>query len=293
MKKTLLFGGSGFLGNIFLRENPDMISVGRTHPGEHITNRHIELNSMDELSVLDDVEFDNVIFLIGNSNHHLLNNDGMLGFEYNVLPLKKVLHYMQHRNLNKFVCFSTILLYGNDPKNRPVNEKDDLYPYQNEYIFSKHMAEEVVKFYENRVPIINVRLCNIYGDTALVRPDLVPTLVKDILTTDNPTIWNDKPRRDFIFTSDAAEAIMLLMDTKYTGDINIGSGSTTSVSNVVSILEELSGKKVAVEGRPVSGVMEFIADISLLQGLTGWTAKHTLREGLEKTYNTMKNDLDK
>ena len=270
-----------------------MISIGRTHPGEHITNRHIQIDNTDDLSILDGVEFDNVIFLVGNSNHHLLNNDGMLGFEYNVIPLKKTLHYMQSRNLNKFVCFSTILLYGNEPKNRPVNENDDTYPYQNEYIFSKHMAEEVVKFYEGRVPVINVRLCNIYGDTALVRPDLVPTLVKDMLTTDNPTIWNDKPRRDFIFTSDAAEAIMLLMDTDYTGTINIGSGHTTGVSNVVSILEDLSGKKIAVEGRPVSGVMEFIADITLLRSLTNWSAKHTLREGLEKTYETMKNDINK
>ena len=34
MKKTILFGGSGFLGHIFLREYSDIISVGRNHPSQ-------------------------------------------------------------------------------------------------------------------------------------------------------------------------------------------------------------------------------------------------------------------
>lgn len=39
--------------------------------------------------------------------------------------------------------------------------------------------------------------------------------------------------------------------------------------------------------------MEFVADISLLKKLTGWEPKFTLRDGLIKTYDTMKNNLNK
>lgn len=291
MKKTLLFGGSGFLGHIFLREYPEIISAGRNHPGPDITNRHIDIPDMDSLHLLDDVEFDNVIFLIGNSNHHEINSSCMMGMEYNVIPLKKILHYLQNRKIEKFVCFTSILLYGNEPKGRPVNESDEIYPYQNEYIFSKYLAEQVVEFYKERIPIINVRLCNIYGDTSLIRPDLVPTLIHDVLTKENPTVWNMEPKRDFIFTTDAASAIVKLLDTDFTGNINLGSGSMSSIGDIAKIIEEISGKKITSLNKKVTGVMEFVADISLLKKLTGWSPKYSLREGFIKTYSIMKANL--
>ncbi len=295
MKKTILFGGSGFLGHIFLREYPDIVSVGRNHPsqyGSEIKNTHIYIPDMDNLHLLDDIEIDNVIFLIGNSNHHEINSSCMMGIEYNVIPLKKILHYLKGRKINKFVCFTSILLYGNEPKGRPVNENDEIFPYQNEYIFSKYLAEQVVEFYKNEIPIINIRLCNIYGDTSLMRPDLVPTLIKDVLTKENPTVWNTKPKRDFIFTTDAASAIVKLLETDYVGNINLGSGSMSSIGDIVKIIEDISGKKITSLNKEVSGVMEFVADISLLKKLTGWHPKHSLKEGFEKTYNIMKKNIE-
>ncbi len=288
MAKTLLFGGSGFLGHIFLREYPDVISVGRTHPGPDISNTHIHIPDMDNLQLLDNIEFDNVIFLVGNSNHHLINSSCMMGIEYNVIPLKKVLDYLQHRNIKKFVCFTSILLYGNEPKGRPVNEQDEIYPYQNEYIFSKFLAEQIVEYYKSKIPIINIRLSNIYGDTSLIRPDLVPTLIHDVLTKENPTVWNLEPKRDFIFTTDAANAIMKIIETDYTGHLNLGSGTMSSIADIVKIVEEISGKKIISLNKKVQGVMEFVADTSLLKELTGWEPTYTLKEGLIKTYNIMK-----
>lgn len=295
MKKTILFGGSGFLGHIFLRDYPEIISVGRNHPsqpGSEITNQHIYMPDMDSLHLLDDVEFDNVIFLIGNSNHHEINSSCTMGLDYNVIPLKKILHYLKDRKIEKFVCFTSILLYGNEPKGRPVNEGDEIFPYQNEYIFSKYLAEQVVEFYKEEVPIINIRLCNIYGDTSLIRPDLVPTLIKDVLTKEEPSVWTKEPKRDFIFTTDAAEAIVKLLDTDYTGTINLGSGTMSSIGDITNIIEDISGKKISSLNKKVTGVMEFVADITLLKSLTGWEPKHSLREGFEKTYDIMKGNIE-
>ena len=42
------------------------------------------------------------------------------------------------------------------------------------------MLEEVVKFYQPKIPSIIVRLSNIYGYSKLKRPDLVPTLMQNI-----------------------------------------------------------------------------------------------------------------
>ncbi len=292
MGKTILFGGSGFLGDVFLRQNPDIISVGRTKPFSEVNNMHIQMDSIDDLSVLDDVEIDNVIFFIGNSNHHLLNNSCMDGIEYNVLPLKKALHYFQNRNINKFVCLTSILLYGEEPKGRPVNEQDTIHPFTNEYIFSKYLAEQVVEYYLYRgMKIINIRISNIYGATSLMRPDLVPMLMHDALTKDNPTVWNTAPQRDFIFASDAVDAIEKLMKTNFVGYLNLGSGKMHSVGEVVNIIEELSGKKIISLNKPVTGVMKFVTDTKLVESLTGWKPSHTLREGLEKTFFAMKKNI--
>ena len=294
-KKTILFGGSGFLGNIFLREYPDIISVGRREPGQGRDNSKHIYCTMDDLSPLDDIDFDNVIFLVGNSNHHQINSNCMMGIEYNVIPLKKILHYLKKSNkkINKFICFTTILLYGSEPKGRPVNASDEIYPYQNEYVFSKFLAEQVYEFYKKDIPIINIRLCNIYGDTSLIRPDLVPTLVYDSITKDEPTIWNRNPKRDFIFTVDAASAIMKLLKTDYTGYLNLGSGETSSVGDIVDIISELSNKQIKSLDIPVDGVMEFKTDISLLEKLTNWKSKFSLKEGLLRTFNTMKSELNR
>ena len=102
-----------------------------------------------------------------------------------------------------------------------------------------------------------------------------------------------KPKRDFIFTTDAAEAIVKLLDTDFTGTINLGSGNMTSIEDISIIIERISGKKINSLNKNVDGVMEFVADISLLKNLTGWKPKHSLKDGFEKTYNTMKENLKK
>ena len=286
--KTILFGGSGFLGPIILERYPNIVSVGRTPPPPYIKNKHIQVEDLGDLEALDSLDFDKVIFLIGSSNHHLINTHPSMGFDCNVLPLKKVLYYMQKRKLKKFVCFTTILLYDVNKMTLPVDEAQPINPYINEYVFSKYASEEVVRFYADKVPAIVVRFSNIYGPTKLIRPDVVPTLIQNVLSLSEVSVWNKKPVRDFLYLDDAAEAIVKLMDTDYAGIVNLGTGESVSIARITEILEELSGKKIADLGKEVSGPMNFRCDISLVKKLTGWQPKHTIEEGLRLTYERMK-----
>lgn len=289
---TVLFGGSGFLGPIILEKYPQVISIGRTPPPPYITNRHIQIDSIDDLAILDSEEINNVIFLIGSSDHHYLNSSVTTGIDLNVYPLKKVLAYFSARKLNKFVCFTTILLYDVKKMTLPVGENQILYPYLNEYVFSKFLSEKVVEFYADKVPSIIIRCSNIYGPTKLVRPDLVPTLVQKILSPNEASVWNKKPVRDFIYLEDAADAIMLLMDTQYTGPVNLGTGHPSSIGQIADILKDCSGKETIDLNMEVSGPMNFCCDISLLNHLTGWRPKYTIEEGIKKTYYRMQEWAD-
>ena len=288
MTKTLLFGGSGFFGPVILSKDKNIISVGRTKPPSYCKNKHIQIDNLDELNKLDELEFDNVIFLIGSSNHHEINLNIDMGIDFNVYPLNKALDYFSKKKLKKFICFTTILLYDQKKLVIPVDETQDINPYANKYIFSKYLSEEIVKFYQNKVPSIIVRLSNIYGYTELRRPDLIPTIMQDVFEKEKVEIWSNKPKRDFIFTEDAAEAVLKILDTDFTGIVNLGSGKMSSLKLISEIIEDLSGKKIISKNQPVSGPMEFNTNIKRISELTGWEPKFDIKKGLEKTFKIMK-----
>ena len=293
MNKTLLFGGSGFFGPVILSKDKNIISVGRTKPPLYCQNKHIQIKDLDELYKLDDLDFDKVIFLIGSSNHHDINLNIDMGIDFNVYPLNKALDYFSKRNLKKFICFTTILLYDQKKLALPVDEGQDINPYANKYIFSKFLSEQIVKFYENSVPSIIVRLSNIYGYTELRRPDLIPTIMQDVFEKEKVEIWSNKPKRDFIFTEDAADAVLKLLETDFTGIINLGSGKMSSLKLISEIIENLSGKKIISKDQPVSGPMEFNTNIKKISKITGWEPKFDIQKGLEKTFNIMKSYYSK
>ena len=288
MAKTILFGGSGFFGPVILKKNPEIISIGRTRPSEDIINNHINISSLDELNVLDDIKFDKVIFLIGSSNHHEINKKVTMGLDFNVYPIKKILTYLSKREIKKFICFTTVLLYDANKMILPVSENQKIDPYINDYVFSKYLSEEIVRYFSSKIPSIIVRLSNIYGYTRLIRPDLVPTIMQKIFLKDEIKIWSSKPKRDFIFVEDAADAVIKLLNTDHNGVINLGSGEMNSIEKITNYVEKLSGKKIISENKKVSGPMELIVDISLIKRLTGWRPAYSLEEGLEKTFNIMK-----
>tara|TARA_B110000037_G_scaffold104968_1_gene122152 strand:+ start:707 stop:1582 length:876 start_codon:yes stop_codon:yes gene_type:complete len=288
MKKTILFGGSGFFGPIILKKYPNIISVGRTRPPKELKNKHIQINNLNNLKKLDQINFDKVIFLIGSSNHHKINKNINIGIKYNFDPLIKIMEYLKNRKIKKFLCFTTILLYKNEKPGIPVSEKNKTNPYENNYIFSKHLMEEVVNFYKDFVPSIVVRLNNIYGYTKLKRPDLVPTIMQDIFKKKTISVWSTKPVRDFIFAEDAAEAVVKLVNSKYKGVVNVGTGKSHSVDKLISVISGVSGKKIKSKNIPVTGPYKLLTNIGLLKKITKWKAKHSFKQGLVKTYKIMK-----
>ena len=272
---------------IILEKFPEIVSVGRSKPPGHLSNKHVHIDDLENLSLLDELKIEKVIFLIGSSDHHFLNKSPKAAFDQNVYPLKLVLDYFKHRNLKKFLCFTTILLYDRNKMTLPVDEGQALAPFVNEYVFSKYISEQVVEFYKEYVPINVIRCSNIYGPTKLLRPDLIPTLIQNIFVQDIVEVWSKKPVRDFIFLEDAAEAMIALLDTDFVGPVNLGTGESASIGEIANMLTAISGKEIIDLDLNVDGPMVFRCDISRLQKLTAWRPKHTLEQGIEKTFFTM------
>ena len=170
----------------------------------------------------------------------------------------------------------------------PVDEAQNIDPYINKYVFSKYLSEQIVQYFAKSIPSIIVRLSNIYGYTRLKRPDLVPTIMQDVFEKENVKIWNDEPKRDFIFTEDAADAVLKLIDSKFQGTVNLGSGKMSSIKDMCRIISNISGKEIVSENKKVSGPMEFVTDISQIKKITDWEPKYDIQRGLKKTYEVMK-----
>ena len=287
---TVLFGGSGFLGPYILRMCPEMISVGRNPPPT--PNRHVPVASLADLDALRDVPFDKVVYIIGNTDHHNLEKDTIprgepTAFDYHLIPLVQTLEQLKGRPIRKFIHFSSILLYDDKKITLPVSEHAPIDPYKNRYVLSKYLAEEASRFYARSMPMITVRLSNIYGPTPLVRYDLVHVLCRTLLAEGRAKVWSLRPERDFIYVEDVAEAVVKLLDSAYAGTLNLGTGTMTPVRRVVELLRELSGCPIEDRDVPVQGPMRFQCDMTTLNRSIDWRPRVGIEEGVRRTLEEM------
>lgn len=287
--KTILIGPTGFLGTSFLEKDPTIIGVGRNPLPNHLTNKFFYIESDKNFSMLDDLDFQNVIFLIGSSDHHKLNINPTLAIEKNVFALSRFLWYLKaaKRKVNKIINFTTMLQYDKSKMKLPCDESQPRNPSANNYVMSKYISELITQQHRDTFDIIDVRISNVYGPTKLIRPDIVPSIIWSLIHKKSASVWTKKPIRDFIFVDDAIDSVLKLIKSKFSGTVNLGTGIGSSVGQLCTYLEELSGIEIVDQNIKVPGHMEFFQDISLLKSLINWTPKYSLKEGLTKTYNTM------
>ena len=289
INKTILIGPTGFLGPSFLEKDESIIAVGRSQIPKHLNNDFFNIVSDETFSMLDDLDFQNVIFLIGSSDHHVLNNNPTLAIEKNVLALSRFLWYLKKskRKINKIINFTTMLQYDSHRMTLPCDESQPRNPYVNNYVMSKYMSELITEQHRDTFNIIDVRISNVYGPTRLLRPDIVPSTIWSLIHNKSASVWTKKPIRDFIYVEDAIDAVLKLIDSDFSGTVNLGSGVGSSIKELCICLEELSGIKISDKKMKVPGHMEFYQDISKLKSIIDWKPKFSLKEGLTNTYNKM------
>lgn len=104
---------------------------------------------------------------------------------------------------------------------------------------------------------------------------------------DSVTLWGTgTPRREFLHVDDCAEACLFLLKS-YSGDqfVNIGSGSDVTISELASLIRDVTGFTGSVEydaSRP-DGTPRKLMSSARINGM-GWTPRISLREGIEQTY---------
>ena len=103
------------------------------------------------------------------------------------------------------------------------------------------------------------------------------------------------PKREFLHVDDLAEASLFLMEN-YKGEeiLNVGMGKDISIKELGLIVKDITGFKgdIVFDSSKPDGTPRKLLDISRIKKL-GWTAKISLREGIESTYKWFLDNIDK
>ena len=106
-------------------------------------------------------------------------------------------------------------------------------------------------------------------------------------------LWGDgSARREFLHVDDLAEALLICME-RYDSEeiINIGTGEDVTIKELAEMIVEITGYKNDYEwdtSKP-NGTPRKVLNVDKVKSL-GWEPKISLREGLESTYEWMKNN---
>ena len=106
-------------------------------------------------------------------------------------------------------------------------------------------------------------------------------------------LWGDgSARREFLHVDDLAAALLICME-RYDSDeiINIGTGEDVTIKELAEMIVEVTGYKNDYEwdtSKP-NGTPRKVLNVDKVKSL-GWEPKISLREGLESTYEWMKNN---
>ncbi len=100
-------------------------------------------------------------------------------------------------------------------------------------------------------------------------------------------VWGDgEQTRSFMYISDCVRGTRAIMDSDIVEPINLGSAELVTINQLIDIVEEVAGIKVHRNYKldaPL-GVRGRNSDNTLIRSHLGWEPSVTLKEGIDKTY---------
>ena len=227
----------------------------------------------------------------------------------NLNIIRRIKDWNEEHNVNKTKIFfsSSACAYPEyiqlDPEN-PGLKEENAYPAEpdSEYGWEKLFSERLYLAYSRNygIPVRIARYHNIFGPEGTWNggrekaPAAICRKVAELPKQGGSIeVWGDGLQtRSFLFVDECVEATYRLVQSDFTGPVNIGSEEMVSINGLVDIAAKVSGKKVEknhIEG-PL-GVRGRNSNNDLIREKLGWDYSMTLEEGISKTYNWIDDQL--
>jgi nucleoside-diphosphate-sugar epimerase len=155
-------------------------------------------------------------------------------------------------------------------------------------LYGQHLARE------HGLPIITARLFSIYGIHEH-KGRFMSEVTLACLKGEQPRLTDPKTVRDFVFVTDAVDALILMSKKGKLGEIyNIGTGHERTLKEAAELIAKYSGFKEklnwgTIEGRVFdASINHWEADIRHTRKDLGWKAKYDIESGIKKTVDWFK-----
>ncbi len=214
-------------------------------------------------------------------------------------------------DVSKLLFLGSSCIY---PKNapQPIKETDlltsALEPTNEPYAIAKIAGIKLCGAFNDQygTNYISVMPSNLYGigdnyhlENAHALPMLLRRFHEAKVNQDTTvTVWGTgKPRREFLFADDMAEACFYLMEEYDAADIgeliNIGTGEDISIEGLAKLIKKVVGfeGEIVFDTTKQDGTMQKRMDVSRLEKF-GWKFKTGLEDGIRKTYDDFLNNPD-
>jgi nucleoside-diphosphate-sugar epimerase len=202
--------------------------------------------------------------------------------------------------VRKFFYSSSACIYPEYNQLDAANPKcseDSAYPaapdseYGWEKLFSERLYFSYMRNYGIEVRV--ARFHNIFGPEGTWRdgrekaPAAICRKVAEAEDGGEIEIWGDgEQTRSFLYIDECLEGVRRLMESPFTGPVNIGSEEMVRINQLAAVAMNIAGKKLTVKHVPGPlGVRGRNSDNRLIREKLGWAPSRPLREGLEKTYS--------
>lgn len=209
-------------------------------------------------------------------------------FEVNLCGTAALLEACRKSGVEKIIYTSSSSVYGT-ANYLPIDEGHPTQPLS-PYGVTKLLAEDLCQSYHRiyGLDTVILRYFTVYGPRQ--RPDeAINKFLTQILRGEPITVYGDgNQRRDFTYVSDVVKAtILAIQKATSNATLNIGSGKTHTVNELLEILEEVTSHKIAKRHieRHTADVGATWASIEKAKHVIGYRPEVNLKEGVKAFYN--------
>lgn len=201
-----------------------------------------------------------------------------------------------------FMLASTSEVYG-DPLVNPQPETywGNVNPIgpRGVYDEAKRFAEAMTMAYHryHRMPVRIVRIFNTYGPNMRIDDGrAVPNFMIQAIKGKPITVYGDgKQTRSLCYVSDLVEGIYKLLFSDINSPVNLGNPCEITLLDLAKKIRDIvkSRSKIVFKPLPVDDPKVRRPDITLAKTKLGWEPKVSLEEGLKKTLEYFKREVNK
>lgn len=318
-KKVLIFGGGGFIGSHLVKR---LKKEGYWVRAVDLKYPEFSKSSADEFIIGDlrdqaicknitDMQFDEVYQLAadmggagylftGEHDADVMHNSAMINL--NILERCRV------AGVKNIFYSSSACIYPihnqMDPDN-PKCSEDSAYPAMpdSEYGWEKLFSERLYMAYHRNygMNIHIARFHNVFGAEGVYsggKEKAPAAICRKIAEAENGgkiEVWGDgKQTRSFLYIDECLEGVRRLVNSDFTGPVNIGSEEMVTISQLAEMVMHIAGKSLRLKYiKGPLGVRGRKSDNRLIYEKLGWKPSMKLKYGLEITYKWISDHLDK